>query len=173
VTELQTGNRTIATKRITRRNEAGTAVVEFALVLPLFMLLVLGMVDFGKGFNYWIDQTHLANQGARFAVVNKNPGEAAGDTLQEYIRKHANTGELANGGTNSVADPLVVCIEFPEGEPAAAGDPVTVRVSTTYNWMPFLDVNLGFTAVTVSGTATMRLEATPTKYDSADNSGDC
>ena len=140
------------------------------------MVLILGMVDFGKGFNYWIDQTHLANEAARFAVVNKNPGEAAGDTLQEYIRKHANTGELANGGTNSVADELAVCIEFPglpEGEDPEAGDPVTVRVTTTYNWMPFLDANLGFSAVTVNGTATMRLEAEPTKYNTTDNSEDC
>lgn len=137
------------------------------------MLLILGMVDFGKGFNYWIDQTHLANEAARFAVVNRNPGEANGDTLQEYIRNHANTGELANGGTNSIPDELAVCIEFPEGEPAEAGDPVTVRVTTTYDWMPFLDANLGFTAVTVHGTATMRLEATPDKYDTADNSEDC
>jgi Flp pilus assembly protein TadG len=167
------GTQTIATKRITPRNEAGTAVVELALVLPLFLLLVLGMVDFGKGFNYWIDQTHLANEAARFAVVNKNPGEAASDTLQEYIRKHANTGELANGGTNSIGDPLAVCIEFPEGDEPEAGDPVTVRVTTTYNWMPFLDVNLGFTAVKVQGTATMRLEAKPTEYDTTDNSEDC
>jgi Flp pilus assembly protein TadG len=147
--------------------------VEFALVLPLFLLLVLGMVDFGKGFNYWINETHLANQGARFAVVNNNPGEAAGETLQEYIRTAASSDELEDGGTNSVEDPLIVCIEFPGGEPAAAGDPVTVRVSTKYDWMPFLDANLGVSAVTITGSATMRLEATPTKYDPADNSGGC
>jgi len=158
------------------RTEKGTAVVEFALVLPLFMLLIIGLVDFGKGFNYWIDQTHLANEAARFAVVNRNPGEDAGDTLQEYIRQHANTGELANGGTSSVAEELAVCIEFPEAsptDPAKAGDPVTVRVKTTYNWMPFLDANVGFSTVTVNGTATMRLEADPTAYDPADNSEDC
>lgn len=142
-------------------------------MLPLFLLLVLGMVDFGKGFNYWINETHLANQGARFAVVNNNPGEAAGETLQEYIRTAASSDELEDGGTNSVEDPLIVCIEFPGGEPAAAGDPVTVRVSTKYDWMPFLDANLGVSAVTITGSATMRLEATPTKYDPADNSGGC
>lgn len=147
--------------------------MEFALVLPLFLVLVLGMVDFGKGINYWINETHLANQGARFAVVDRNPGEAGGDTLQEYIRTAAASDELEDGGTNSVDDPLAVCIEFPEGEPAAAGDPVTVRVVTKYDWMPFLDANLGVTAITITGSATMRLEAIPTKYDTADNSEDC
>jgi hypothetical protein len=31
------------------------------------------MVDFGKAFNYWNDETHLANEAVRYAVVNKNP----------------------------------------------------------------------------------------------------
>jgi TadE-like protein len=159
--------------RITPRNQAGTALVEFALVLPLFLVLLLGLVDFGKGLNYWIDQTHLANQAARFATVNRNPGETDGRTLQEYIRGEANTGELAFGGTESVEDPLVVCITFPEGEPADAGDPVTVRTITKYNWLPFLDANVGISAVRVTGSATMRLEAAPTKYAPADNSEDC
>jgi hypothetical protein len=160
-------------KPTTPRHEAGTALVEFTLVLPLFLVLLLGMVDFGKGFNYWINETHLANQGARFAVVNNNPGEAAGVTLQEYIRTYAESDELEDGGTESVEDPLVVCIEFPEGEPAGAGDPVTVRVNTTYDWLPFLDANIGVSGITITGSATMRLEATPTNYSTADNSEDC
>lgn len=147
--------------------------MEFALVLPLFLVLVIGMVDFGKGFNYWINQTHIANQGARFAVVDRNPGEAAGLTLQEYIRRHATTDELEDGGTRSVENELAVCIEFPDGDTPAAGDPVTVTVKTAYDWMPFLDANIGVSAVTIEGSATMRLEATPTKYVTADNSVGC
>jgi Flp pilus assembly protein TadG len=47
------------------RNEAGAALVEFVLVLPLLLVLLLGMLDLGKAFNYWIDETHLAHEGAR------------------------------------------------------------------------------------------------------------
>jgi Flp pilus assembly protein TadG len=163
--------------RITPRKEAGTALVEFALVLPLFLVLLLGMVDFGRGLNYWIDLTHLANQAARFAVVDRNPGEANLRTLQQYIRGEANTGELAFGNTESVDDPLIVCITFPEGntqaDPARAGDPVTVEVKTTYNWIPFLDANIGVSAVKITGSATMRLEANPTSYSAAGNSVGC
>jgi Flp pilus assembly protein TadG len=159
------------------RKEAGTALVEFALVLPLFLVLLLGMVDFGKGLNYWIDQTHLANQAARFATVDRNPGAGDGRTLQDYIRGEANTGELAFGDTQSVADPLVVCITFPEGntatDPVKAGDPVTVEIKTTYDWLPFLDANMGVAAVDITGSATMRLEAKPTSFSPDDNSEDC
>jgi Flp pilus assembly protein TadG len=139
------------------REDSGAALVEFALVLPILIVLLFGLIDFGKSFNYWIDETHLANEAARWAVVNKNPG---GGTLQDYIRDQANTPELRNGGTSSVADPLQVCISFPAGQ--AVGDPVQVAVSTSYRWLSFL--GLGATETTITGRSTMRLEARPTNY---------
>ena len=71
--------------RLLRRDESGAALVEFALVAPVLLLLLLGMVDFGRAYNYWIDSTHLVHTGARWAAVNKNPGPGA--TLQESIRE--------------------------------------------------------------------------------------
>ena len=52
------------------RAERGQSLVEFALALPLLMLVLLGMIDFGIAFNYNNDETSLANQAIRFAVVN-------------------------------------------------------------------------------------------------------
>jgi Flp pilus assembly protein TadG len=142
-------------------DERGTALVEFAFVLPILLLLVIGMLHFGKAFNYWINETHLANEAARFAVVNKNPGGTT-STLQQYIQAQADTPELRNGGTDAVPDPIKVCIEFPQGQ--VVGAPVTVTVSTDYHWLPFLSRELDATQLTVSGSATMRLEALPTNY---------
>lgn len=135
-------------------------MVEFALVLPVLLVLLLGMLDFGKAFNYWIDQTHLANEGARWAAVNKNPG---GGTLQQYVRSQANTPELRDGGTASVAGPIQICITFPNGT-SQVGDPVRVTASTTYNWLPFLGSRLGIAQTTMTASATMRLEAAPSVY---------
>ena len=50
------------------------------LVLPLLLVILFAMLDFGRVFNYWIDSTHLANEGARWAVVNNNPNTSG--TLQ-------------------------------------------------------------------------------------------
>ena len=143
-------------------DERGAALVEFALVLPLLLILLLGMLEFGKVFNYWIDTTHLANEGARWAVVNRNPGTG---TLQEYIKEQANTVELRDGGTSSIpaGDEAEVCISFPLGS-ANVGDPVHVTVSATYHWLPFVGERIGDAAVTITGSATMRLEALPTSY---------
>ena len=70
-------------------------------------------LDFGKAYNYWIDTTHLSASGARWAAVNRNPGSGA--TLQETIRNQAHTEELREGGTDSMEDPLQVCISLPDG----------------------------------------------------------
>ena len=150
-----------AHRRHRRDGESGAALVEFALVLPILLLLLLGMLDFGKAFNYWIDQTHLAHEGARWAVVNKNPGP--GPTLQDSMRLKANTTELLNGGTASVPNPVQVCIGFPSGS-SNVGDPVQVTVSVDYNWIPFIGNAIGMGTSTLSASSTMRLEAVPTNY---------
>jgi Flp pilus assembly protein TadG len=143
------------------RGDEGVALVEFALLLPVFVLLVFGMLDFGKAFNYWIDETHLANEGARWAVVNKNPGSSG--TLQEYIRSKATTGELRDGGTASVPNPLQVCIEFPAGS-SDVGDPVKVTLTSTYRWLGVIAQRISVTETPITGSATMRIEAKPTNY---------
>ncbi|HEX5469327.1 MAG TPA: TadE/TadG family type IV pilus assembly protein [Gaiellaceae bacterium] len=144
------------------RSESGAALVEFALVLPLLLTLLLGMLDFGKAFNYWIDSTHLANEGARWAVVNHNPG---GGTLQDYVRSQATTGELRDGGTDSVpaGDQAQVCISFPSGT-SNVGDPVRVTVTSHYFLLPFIGNKLSAGDLSITGSATMRLEARPTNY---------
>lgn len=136
-------------------------LVEFALVLPVLLLLLFGIFEFGRVFNYWIDQTHLANVAARWAAVDRNPGPEG--TLQESVRLQANTEELRSGGTTSVPEPAEVCIVFPDGS-ADVGDPVEVTVSVDFNWMPFLGDQIDVTTTTLTGAATMRLEQTPSEY---------
>src|SRR5688572_14037703 len=58
----------------TCKDESGQVMVEFALILLPFLLLVGGIIYFGIGLNYWLDTQRLANQGARWAVVNEYPG---------------------------------------------------------------------------------------------------
>jgi Flp pilus assembly pilin Flp len=135
-----------------RRNQDGAALVEFALVLPLVLLLLMGMLDLGKAFNYWIDETHLAHSGARYAAVNRNPGPGA--SLQESIKSQADTPELEGA--------LEVCITFPGAGGAVVGEPVRVKVSSTYTFLGFVADRLGVTDKTISSTSTMRLERTPT-----------
>ena len=165
-------------------DESGQALTEFAFVLPLLLLLLLGMIDFGKAINYWIDETHLSNAAARFAAVNNNPGSGAGQTLQQYILSQTETPEqrgCLSGGSQGTqrskhCAAVNICFYNSSGtlytSPASAnvGDTVEVIVRYAYDWLrgfPFP----GNPTTTITGRAAMRLESLPTNYTPANNLG--
>jgi Flp pilus assembly protein TadG len=164
------------------KGERGTALTELALVMPVLLLILLGMIDFGKAINYWIDETHLANEGARLAAVNSNPGAGLATPLklQQYILRQVDSAELHGdvAGTQRTAHSATVAICFYDqvtsGTKASptVGDTVEVFVRYSYNWLrgfPFP----GNPATTIAGKSAMRLEAVPTTYGTADNTGTC
>lgn len=59
-----------------RFDERGAVAVEFALVLPVLLLLLLGIVEFGHAYNAQISLTHAAREGARVMAIQNKPGEA-------------------------------------------------------------------------------------------------
>jgi Flp pilus assembly protein TadG len=128
------------------RREDGQGVVEFAMILPILGALVLIFIQFGKAINYWIDLTHVANEGARFATVGA-PGAA---NFKASVCNLLETGELRNG-TGEI-DAAKVTVAFPTGRDV--GNPVKVTVVVRYHWLPFWNV----TNWDITGSATMRLE---------------
>lgn len=57
------------------RGDAGVAAVEFALVAPLFFVLVLGTMVYGIYFATWIAVTQIASDSARAAIAGLSTGE--------------------------------------------------------------------------------------------------
>lgn len=151
-------------------------MAEFALIAPVFILLVLGLLVFGRLFFYWIEANHVANETARWAVVDRNPyydtsactaptGIPPCQTLQQHAR---------SSGTNEFEDRAKVCIDYPStpsSDPVEVGDPVRVRVQVPTAFLGFFGFN-----VTIRGSATMRVErlagsdpTDPTKPPSPEN----
>jgi Flp pilus assembly protein TadG len=62
-----------------RRSDKGAAVVEFAVLAPLLLLLLLGIIEFGWLFGQLNDVRHGAREGARFAAVNQGDETAIRD----------------------------------------------------------------------------------------------
>lgn len=54
-----------------RARDRGAAVVEFALLLPLLLLLLFGIIDFGRALNAQITITQAAREGARLVALNQ------------------------------------------------------------------------------------------------------
>jgi Flp pilus assembly protein TadG len=141
------------------REERGQGVIEFAMVVPLLAILIFVMIDFGKAVYYYIDLTHVANEGARIATVTPAtlPGGAA--TFSAYICNQLGDSaksELRKG--SSTVDKAKVTLSYDSAAGADlgndTGDPVTVEVSTKYHWIPWTKL----AAMTLGGSATMRIE---------------
>ena len=74
--------RTSPTNRTDRRQESGAAAMEFALIMPVFVLLVSGIMTFGIVFAQQLSLANAARQTARQSAVSSSPacgtGQAAG-----------------------------------------------------------------------------------------------
>ena len=67
------------------RDERGAVVVEFALVLPLLVIFVFGIVEFGRAYNAKIQLTSAVREGARAAALggpSVSPASIADKTTQ-------------------------------------------------------------------------------------------
>jgi TadE-like protein len=146
----------------------GAAVVEFAVLTPVLLLILLGILDFGRAMNYKNDATHLASEGARFAIVNRKPPLyvngipqpcPTSDLFQDCLTSQGDTAELRD------TDDLQVCIDFP-GTSTQVGQPVKVTVRFRFTWLNFIGNALGTGGSNFQSSSTMRLEQTPSNYAS-------
>lgn len=131
------------------RRRQGQSLVEFAVVLPVFLLVLAGIVDFGLGLYSQMTVINAAREGARLGVVD--PKDTAGIT--------ARVDAMAGGLDKSQLVINVNC-KKPSGSGVACsvaeeGDSVVVEVDYTYRliWPLALGNSLG-----LSSTVQMRIE---------------
>ena len=80
-------SRPLITRR--RNRQEGQALVEFAILLPILLLLLLGILQFGVVFNNYIQVTSAAREGARKAAVSRSLGTSAANTAARTSAKNA------------------------------------------------------------------------------------
>ena len=124
--------------RNTRKNEKGQSLVEFALVVPLLLLLVIGIFEFGRA---WMTQnilTGAAREAVRILAVPTGSTAAAWDRADNVLR----SAGIATANID-VRD-------------AASYQPVSVIV--TYNFPVLTGLIPGLDNILLSSTTTMRRE---------------
>jgi hypothetical protein len=128
------------------RSRRGQALVEFVLVIPILLLLVLGLMDFARAWQTQHAMADAAREGARMLVVNETAGfEAAELAIRERL-------------ADARLDLTRLTVRFdPEDEPAGRNEPQTVIIQYGYDfWMlrPFM----GEQRANLVSTTTMRGE---------------
>ena len=87
------------TKRNRIRDEQGQTMAEFAIVLPILIVLLFGIVQFGILFNNYVTLTDAARAGARAAAVSRQSGDPSG-TATAAVRSSANDLNQAKLGVS-------------------------------------------------------------------------
>lgn len=123
----------------------GTAVVEFALIAPLFLLLLFGIFEFGRVVMVQQLLTNAAREGARMAVI-----------------EGANDGNIETDIESRLAGssvPSANCTVHPTIVDATNGDRKRVTVSVPFNQVSWLSVPmLPMTPETLQAECVMRME---------------
>ena len=128
-----------------RRKRRGAAVVEFAVIAPLFFLLVFGMIEFGRMVMVQQVLTNAAREGARIGVLD---GSSTSDVTT------AVTTYLSNA---SIQGATVTVTPNPPSS-AGYGDPVSVTVSVSFNQVSWLPTPMFLGGQNLSATTVMRRE---------------
>ena len=140
--------------RKTRKGDAGAELIEFAVVFPLLLMVLLGIVEFAFVFQRNEVITNAAREGARIATL---PGYIAAD-VSNRVTSYLQVGGLPTSGGNPVV--VVTPILVPE----AGGTWPATQVDVTYNHQYMFIGAIGswfggaFNSVTLGAQATMRNE---------------
>jgi Flp pilus assembly protein TadG len=136
-------------------SQRGQSLVEFALLLPVLALVIFGLLKLGIAATSWSDETHLASEAARYAVVN-SCSACGGQPIDSWILSQADTGDLKTHGTATITFTGTSAFNH------CVGAPVQVTVSYTYS---LLDLNfpsplpsLPKWTTPITATSTQRLE---------------
>ena len=92
--------------------ETGAALVEFAIITPLLLVLVFGIIEFGRAYNAQNTLTHAAREGAREYAITQDPiaGEAAAKDAATSLNPANITATLS---ACDPGQPASVTLEYP------------------------------------------------------------
>jgi Flp pilus assembly protein TadG len=142
------------------RPRRGAATVEFAVVLPVLLMFVLGVIEIGRLVMVAQVNTNAAREAARYAAQ----GGADAAAVEAYTRNYLTAAGVSNAGADAGAVTVKIeaqngpsstwaVVTNPSGVPS--GTPVRVTVSANFNqqsWLPsrfFVGDNVQIQGVTI------------------------
>ena len=123
------------------KSEKGASAVEFALILPILVILIFAIFQFGIAYNNYIALTHAAREGARLAAVNfdEDPGI---DEFKDRVRDSAPSVTIQSidllGENGDIGDSVSVTV---------TGEVLNIEIPLAGSW-----------PVQLTSTATLRIE---------------
>ena len=137
-------------------SERGAELIEFALVFPMLLLVMLGIIDFGFLFQRYEVVTNAAREGARVAILAGYDEDDVEARVQQFLTASGLTGTP------------VTTVYAPAGVDIGSGKCITMtgaKVDYPHTFLflaPIVNFfgGSGFVSKTISATSMMRFEGT-------------
>ena len=154
--KLGTGERRTVGERRGSHSEQGANLVEFAILAPLLILLLLGIAEFGWKFGQFNDVRHGAREGARHAAVNAGVLNGSADDVATYV---CNAMDVT-----AAVSQIEVTLAQTGSDP---GDTGTITITATVDSLSGAPLIASFLPSDLTSTVDFRLEQ-PTTWNPAD-----
>ena len=171
-------------KKKAHQKQKGAELVELALVLPLFLLLLIGIIEFGRAYNAYENVIHATREGVRAAVAdcltggNCAPGTASAlsdNEVRNRIRAHLQAINIDISNPNRdivITKPNVIVTGFLDGGGISYNASIqsyNVQVNYSYSFLflgPIMKLvvpnsRVGSNGLILSATVEMRDERSP------------
>jgi Flp pilus assembly protein TadG len=133
------------------KNQKGASAVEFALILPLLILVIFGIIEFGLLLYNQQVITNASREAARAGIV---VGLDRSGNEHETVSQNTATNYCSNHLVTFSNNPSPLSISTSGG--AVSGDDLTVMVTYIYDF--FIFSNIGIGPVTLDAKTIMKLE---------------
>jgi Flp pilus assembly protein TadG len=145
----------VNTRRSRWANEDGAQLVEFALVLPLLLLVVLAIAEFGFLFQRYEVLTNAAREGARIAVL---PGYTQAD-VEARVEAYLTAGGVPFNDSN-LTIPAMLNVATPTSVGPVNSRRVTVNYTYTFQFLSAIDewFDTSYTTLPMTAVSEMRIE---------------
>jgi Flp pilus assembly protein TadG len=141
--------RTLAARTPTTR-QRGAALVEFAILAPLLIVLLMGIIEFGWIFGQFNQIRHAAQEGARWGAVSRPDVDASGTMdWADLVARSCGAADLPSGTTIDVSGLFTS---------TARGGTGSVTVTANIQSLTGVPLISDFLPGTLTNTATFRLE---------------
>ena len=135
------------------KSEKGAAAIEFAIVLPVLVLLIVGIMEFSILFYDQAVITNASREGARAGIVFSHPNPISDAEIQAVVNNYCASRMITFGAASSVTTSVS------RAGSGTAGDPMTVLVNYHYDFLviPNFLSNLAG-GINLAGQTVMRME---------------
>jgi Flp pilus assembly protein TadG len=132
-------------------DKTGASAVEFAIILPVLILFLFGIIEFSILFYDKAVITNASREGARAGIVYQHPNRVTESEIQQVVLNYCGDNLITFGETPSLT------INTTPG--ATAGDPLTVTVRYGYQFLVLPNFITTLTGgINLAATTVMRME---------------